>query len=127
MTLSKMSLVDKIVHLLEDREDVELLIGTDEEIWGTQLRRMWTSETKNPAGFNPVTSEQFRYYAQTFVVLEPRFVKKTGEMVREQREFAAKWGRIGVTVIWAQEIDNVIDHLGPVPKNIGEFIGRKER
>lgn len=122
-----MTLIDKIIRMLEDRTDCEVFDVTDaSEIWCTQLRRVWKTTTKGAESFNPVTVEHWYYFSQTIVICEPKFNRKN-EMVREQREFATKYGRVGVQVVWAQSLDSVIDAIGPEPSNIGEYLGRKEK
>lgn len=122
-----MTLIDKIRSMLENRADIELLVSSDDQVWATQLRRVWNKRILGESGFNPVERESWFYYGQTLCIAEPRYVKKTHELVKEQRDMATKYGRVGVQVIFAHSLDDVIDAIGPEPTNLGEFLGRKEK
>lgn len=122
-----MTLIDKIYHMLDDRADLEVLDSGDGQLTCVQLRRVWNKRILNEGGFNPVEREAFFYYGQYLIIAEPRYVKKTHELVKEQRDMATKYGRVGVQVIFAQSLDDVVDAIGPEPTNLGEFLGRKEK
>jgi len=121
-----MTLMQQILRMLEDRTDIEIIYDEGDEIWGTQLRRLWNLTVLNPDSMQPVERQQFLYYGQTFVIKEPRYTKLK-EMVKEQRDFAVQYGRVGTIVIFAKTIDDVINYLGTEPTNITEYLQRREK
>ena len=122
-----MSLIDKIIRMIEARADIEIFdVAEAGEIWAVQLRRHWCQTILNEGGFNPVERLHYKYFGQTILIAEPKFNKKK-ELVKEQREMMTRYGRVGVEVIFATDLDTVIDNLGPEPPNVNEYLGRKEK
>lgn len=118
------SLLSQIRSMLENRDDIELLEGPTDTIQGVQLRRAWELKVLNADGFSPVEKQQWHYYAQGFLIQEPRENKK-GELQHEQRQMASKFWRLSCIVIYPKSIDDVINHLGPVPENFPDYLARK--
>lgn len=125
--MGKLALLDKIALMLGDRPDFEFLdCERDEILQVVQLRRAWVSEILNPMGFNPVATEYWRYYGQAVVITVPRFTLKK-EMVAEQKEMAHRYGKMGIEVIFADNLDSVIDRIGPVPDNFADYLARRPK
>lgn len=122
-------LMSEIARILSAREDIELYENTGTRISGVQIRRIWRHHVHNPDSMSPHERFFWDYHGQAFFIEEPQYKKTEDgkeELIKRQRDFANRYGRVGAAVIFPKSLDGVFNVLGSQPQDIEEYIKRQQ-
>lgn len=122
--------IDLIDDMLSERGDVEYSLASyPTRLIGVQLRRVWSETTRNPESMQPLTTTQWFYYGQHFVIYEDRRNAKD-ELLPTLAHIKSRLEAQGSVVVLydpAKPLDAVIEALGPVPAEFEEYRARVQR
>lgn len=122
-------LIADIQRMLENRADIALYETSPTRLAGVQICRVWRQIIFNPDSMSPHERMLWHYYGQNFHIEEPQYKQREDgerELVKRQRDFAAKLGRVSSIVLFPKSIDDVLEVIGREPHDVDEYIRRQE-